>query len=329
MTTILVTGGAGYIGSHAVLALIDAGHTPIVLDDLSTGMSEAVPGDVKLHVGDVGDRALVARILAEHEISAVLHFAGSIIVPESVTDPTKYYRNNTCASLSLIEACLDAGVGPFVFSSTAAVYGSTPGRPVQESDPTAPISPYGASKLMVERMLFDTAAAHPRFRPVCLRYFNVAGADPAGRAGQRTRNATHLVQVAVETALGRRAALEIYGEDYPTRDGTCERDYIHVTDLAAAHVCALDYLSAGGEPQALNCGYGRGVTVREVTASLEEVIGRPLPTRSAPRRAGDPACIVSDPSRLKRLLSWTPRHADMKDILASALAWQRRLNTGG
>ena len=326
MTTVLVTGGAGYIGSHAVLALQGAGHAPVVLDNLSTGFAEALPQDVPLERGEVGDKAFVAALLARHGVGAVMHFAGSIIVPESVSDPTKYYRNNTAASLSLIEACVEAGVGPFVFSSTAAVYGAAEHSPIGEGDPTVPINPYGASKLMVERMLFDTARAHPGFRPVALRYFNVAGADPAGRAGQRTRNATHLVQLAVETALGRRPVLEIFGEDYPTRDGTCERDYIHVADLAAAHVSALAYLEAGGAPEAMNCGYGRGMTVKEVIACLERVIGRKVDQRVAERRPGDPPILVSDPAKLKRLTGWAPDHADIDEILTSALAWQRSLN---
>ncbi|HEY5412236.1 MAG TPA: UDP-glucose 4-epimerase GalE [Caulobacteraceae bacterium] len=329
MTTVLVTGGAGYIGSHAVLALEAAGHAPVVLDNFSTGFAEAIPGGVPLETGDVGDRAFLAQVLERHRVGAVMHFAGSIIVPESVSDPTKYYRNNTAASLSLIEACLEAGVGPLVFSSTAAVYGAPDRSPVAEGDVTAPINPYGASKLMTERMLFDAAAAHPGFRPVALRYFNVAGADPAGRAGQRTRNATHLVQLAVETALGRRQALEIYGEDYPTRDGSCERDYVHVSDLAAAHVAALAYLEAGGAPEAMNCGYGRGLTVKEVIACLERVIGRPVETRAAPRRAGDPPALVSDPARLKRLTGWAPVHDDIDQILTSALDWQRSLDAHG
>ena len=328
MTTVLVTGGAGYIGSHAVLALLGAGHSPVVLDNFSTGFSEAIPEGVPLEAGEVGDKAFVTDVLRRHGVGAVMHFAGAIIVPESVTDPAKYYRNNTAASLSLIEACLETGVGSFVFSSTAAVYGAIERAQIGEGDPTVPINPYGASKLMTERMLFDTAAAHPGFKPVALRYFNVAGADPEGRAGQRTRNATHLVQLAVETALGRRPVLEIYGDDYPTRDGTCERDYIHVTDLAAAHVAALAYLEAGGAPEAMNCGYGRGMTVKEVIACLERVIGREVDKRAAPRRAGDPPALISDPSKLKRLLDWTPAHDDIDAILISALDWQRRLNTG-
>ena len=327
MTTVLVTGGAGYIGSHAVLALIDAGHSPVVLDNFSTGFPEAIPEGVPLEQGDVGDRAFVVELMRRHGVGAVMHFAGSIIVPESVTDPAKYYRNNTANSLSLIEACLEAGVASFVFSSTAAVYGAPDGgAPVQEGDPTVPINPYGASKLMTERMLFDVARAHPGFRPVALRYFNVSGADPEGRSGQRTRNATHLIQLAVETALGRRAMLEIFGDDYPTRDGTCERDYIHVSDLAAAHVSALQYLEAGGAPEAMNCGYGRGMTVKEVISSLERVLGRPVEKSSAPRRAGDPPILISDPAKLKRLLDWTPRHDSIDAILKTALNWHRGRN---
>ncbi|HEY5411564.1 MAG TPA: UDP-glucose 4-epimerase GalE [Caulobacteraceae bacterium] len=326
MTTVLVTGGAGYIGSHATLALRDAGHAPVVLDNLSTGFADAVPEGVSLERGEIGHKDFVIGVIKRHGVGAVMHFAGSIIVPESVADPTKYYRNNTANSLSLIEACVEVGVGPFVFSSTAAVYGAPEHAPVAEADPTAPISPYGASKLMTERMLFDTARAHPSFRPVALRYFNVAGADPVGRAGQRTRNATHLVQLAVETALGRQPVLEVFGEDYPTRDGTCERDYIHVTDLAQAHVAALDYLEAGGAPQAMNCGYGRGMTVKEVIACLERVIGRPVDKRATVRRAGDPAILVSDPAKLKRLLNWRPEHDSIEEILQTALDWQRHLN---
>jgi len=327
MTVVLVTGGAGYIGSHAVLALRDAGHAPVVLDNLSTGFAEAAPEGVPVEIGDVGDMPLVAQVLKRHGVGAVMHFAGSIVVPASVSDPTSYYRNNTAASLSLIEACLEAGVGPFVFSSTAAVYGEVARAPILENDATAPINPYGASKLMVERMLFDTARAHPAFRPVALRYFNVAGADPEGRAGQRTKNATHLVQLAVDTALGRRPVLEIFGDDYPTRDGTCERDYVHVTDLAAAHVAALAYLEAGGAPEAMNCGYGHGFTVKEVIGHLERVIGRPVDQRVTERRPGDPPILVSDPSKLRRLLDWTPAHDDIDQILKTALNWQRRLNT--
>ena len=326
MTKVLVTGGAGYIGSHAVLSLLDAGHAPVVLDDLSTGTAKAVPEGAPLEIGDAGDRALVGRLLREHGVEAVMHFAGSLVVPESVADPMKYYRNNTMTSFNLIEVCLDAGIGPFVFSSTAAVYGSAGAEPVGEDWPTEPVSPYGASKLMVERMLMDAAAAHPALRPLCLRYFNVAGADPLGRAGQRTRNATHLIHVAIEVAMGRREALEVFGEDYPTRDGTCVRDYIHVSDLADAHLKALEFLLAGGEPQAINCGYGRGATVREVVTAVEHATGRALPTRSGPRRPGDPACVVADPSRIHDLLAWAPRRQNLNAILSTALAWRRRLD---
>jgi UDP-glucose 4-epimerase len=326
MTSVLVTGGAGYIGSHAVLALLDAGLKPVVLDNLSKGVRAAVPEGTPLHVGDITDKALVTQILRSHGVDAVMHFAASIIVPESVAEPVLYYRNNTCGALSLVEACLEAGVGPFIFSSTAAVYGAPEQVPVSEDAPLAPISPYGASKAMVERMLQDVAFARPEFRPVCLRYFNVAGADPKGRSGLRTKNATHLIQVGVETALGLRPQMEIYGQDYPTRDGTCERDYIHVTDLASAHVAALKYLLAGGAPTVLNCGYGRGFTVQEVVRRLEEAIGHPLPVRVAGRRPGDPPAIVSDARRIRQVLDWTPAHEDLGGILASSLAWLKSLN---
>ena len=265
--SILVTGGAGYIGSHAVLELVAAGYRPVVLDDLSAGVRSAVPEGVPFHEGSVSDAVLVGDILRRHAVGAIMHFAGSIIVPESVENPVKYYRNNTVGTLLLAEAALKAGVERFIFSSSAAVYGIPESVPVGEDAPTRPINPYGSSKLMSERMLMDIAAANPRFRPLCLRYFNVAGADPQGRAGQRGPNVTHLIRVAVETALGQRPVLEIFGADYPTRDGTCERDFIHVTDLAVAHVAALRYLENGGAPDILNCGCGRGFTVREVVAT--------------------------------------------------------------
>ena len=326
MTAVLVTGGAGYIGSHAVLALMDGGHTPVVLDNLSKGSREAVPKGVPLHVGDVADRDLVADVLRSHDIGAVMHFAASIIVPESVAEPELYYRNNTSAALSLIETCVQAGVGPFIFSSTAAVYGAPETSPVAEEAPLAPISPYGASKAMVERMLQDVSLARPGFRPVCLRYFNVAGADPHGRAGQRTRNATHLIHLAIETALGLQPQLDIFGNDYPTRDGTCERDYIHVSDLAEAHVAALRYLEGGGAPTVLNCGYGRGFTVLEVVQRLEALIGRPLPVRASPRRPGDPYSVVADARKIGSVLGWKPAHDDLGKILASVLAWRQTLS---
>lgn len=323
MDTVLVTGGAGYIGSHAVLALLAAGRAVVVLDDLSTGDQGLVPVDVPLIVGDVADAERTAALLRDHSVGTVMHFAGSIIVPESMADPLKYYRNNSAASRSLIEACVRAGVGRFIFSSTAAVYGNPPTRMVTEQTPTAPVSPYGWSKLMTEQMLADVAAAHPAFRYIALRYFNVAGADPEGRAGQVTPNATHLIKLACETTLGRRAALHIFGTDYPTPDGTCVRDYIHVSDLADAHVCALDHLEGGGDSLVLNCGYGRGYSVRQVAEAMERDAGKPLPKLEAPRRAGDPVELVADSTRLRNLLGWRPRLDDLDLIVRHALAWER------
>jgi UDP-glucose 4-epimerase len=327
MTTVLVTGGAGYIGSHAALALADSGLTPVVIDNLVTGVRSAVPDGVAFHPGDVADKALVKQILADRGISAVMHFAGSISVAESVRDPAKYYRNNVAGSLSLIETCLEAGIEHFIFSSSAAVYGVPESLPVDEDASKQPINPYGASKLMTERMLFDVAAAHPAFRPVCLRYFNVAGADPKGRSGQQGPESTHLIRAAVEAAVGARPILEVYGQDYDTRDGTCERDYVHVTDLAAAHLSALRYLEAGGAPVALNCGYGRGFTVLEVIAETEKVLGRPLPVRYGPRRAGDPPRLVSSARKIGQVLGWKPERATLSEMIASALAWQEKLVT--
>jgi UDP-glucose 4-epimerase len=321
MSKVLVTGGAGYIGGHAVLALLDAGRDVVVLDDLSTGFREAVPPSVALHHGNVADAALVKRLLADKNVGAVMHFAGSISVPESVAEPAKYYRNNTCATLSLATACLEAGVTRFIFSSTASVYGETEICPCAEDAPTAPVSPYAASKLMSERMLTDLETAHPEFRVARLRYFNVAGADPAGRTGQRNPDAAGLVKLAVETAIGKRDTLEIFGDDYPTRDGTCERDYIHVSDLAAAHVAALEYLEAGGAGTTLNLGYGRGYTVLELVAALEKVLGRTLNKRRAARRPGDPPRYFSDVTRLNATLDWRPAHDDLDEILRSALKW--------
>jgi UDP-glucose 4-epimerase len=322
---VLVTGGAGYIGSHAILALRDRGYPVVVLDNLSTGVRGAVPEEVDFVEGEVGDRALMAEVLARHGVGSVLHFAGSISAPESVADPIKYYRNNTANSLALASVCIEAGVGRFVFSSSAAVYGAPSVSPVPESAPAAPISPYGASKRMTEVMLFDLSAAHPDFRPLCLRYFNVGGADPMGRAGQRSREASGLIPLALDALLGVRTALPITGEDYATRDGTGERDYIHVSDLAEAHAAALDYLSGGGAPTAINLGYGRGSTVREVVATLERVSGRTVPTLSAPRRPGDADSVISDVARMRALLDWKPRHDDLAEILATALAWREGL----
>lgn len=320
---ILVTGGAGYIGSHAVLALQDAGYHPVVLDDLSTGQRRLVPAGVPLIVGSVGDRSVVEPTLTQHRIDAVMHFAGSIVVPESVSHPLLYYRNNTANSLALIEACQAVGVRRFIFSSTAAVYGVPANIPVGEDEETRPINPYGATKLMTERMLLDTASAHG-LGVVILRYFNVAGADPGGRSGQATPAATHLIKVACEAALGKRPTVTIFGEDYPTADGTGVRDYIHVSDLAHAHVLALA-AAPGGPPLILNCGYGHGASVRAVLAAVERAAGAPLPVRSGPRRAGDPPALVAKADRIRELLGWQPRYDDLDRIVAGALAWERSL----
>ncbi len=325
MSKVLVTGGAGYIGSNVVLALLDNGYEPVVVDNLSTGQAVAVPAEVPFFKGEAADGKLFDSIAGRFAIDAVMHFAASIVVPESVADPVKYYSNNTGSTLALIAGCLRHGVPRFIFSSTATVYsvGDTPR--FSESSPTNPISPYGASKLFSERMLLDTARAHGSFRPICLRYFTVAGADPKGRAGQRGAETTHLIRAAVETALGARACLDIWGDDYDTRDGTGERDYVHVTDIAAAHLDTLRYLEKGGEPMALNCGYGAGYTVREVVAAVEALTGKPLPVRVGPRRAGDPASLVADASELRRRVGWRPAHASLAEILETAMNWERAL----
>ncbi len=321
---VLITGGAGYIGGHAVLALVEAGRRVVVVDDLSTGRRQAVPEGVPLIVGDVGDLALIGDAIRDHDVGAVVHFAGSIVVPESVTNPLKYYRNNTAASRALIEACVNNGVGKFIFSSTAAVYGLPDLSPVPEDTPTAPINPYGASKLMTEWILRDTAAAHD-FEYVALRYFNVAGADPAGRAGQSTPNATHLIKTASQVVTGLRDHIDIFGEDYDTPDGTCIRDYIHVTDLAAAHVDALRHLANGGGGLTLNCGYGRGYSVREVLSAVERVAGHGLDIRSAARRAGDAETLVADASKIGKRFGWRPRYDDLELIVRTAIDWERKL----
>jgi UDP-glucose 4-epimerase len=324
---VLVTGGAGYIGSHAVLELLDAGYRPVVLDDLSSGFRSAVADDVPFHVGSVADTALVEDILERHGVAAIMHFAASIVVAESVADPAKYYRNNALGTLLLAETTLRAGVGRFIFSSSAAVYGTPDtAEPIGEEAPTRPINPYGKSKLMAEEMLRDLAAAHSIFRPVSLRYFNVSGCEPSGRAGQMAPNETHLVPLAIETALGRRPVLRIFGDDYPTRDGTCERDYIHAVDLAAAHIAALRYLEGGGAPVTLNCGRGHGHTVREVIAALEAETGNKLPVALAPRRPGDPPRLVAKAERIRQVLGWRPIHSELGEIIASALSWQKQLD---
>ena len=324
---VLVTGGAGYIGSHVVLALLDAGYPVVVLDDLSTGRRDAVAPGAHFVEGDIGDVRLAAETIGSHGVAAVMHFAGAIVVPESVADPLKYYLQNTCKSRGLIQVCVEAGVPRFVFSSTASVYGSVGGGPVTESAPAQPASPYGTSKLMTEWMLRDAAAAHD-LAYAALRYFNVAGADPQGRSGQSTPGATHLIKVACEVAAGRRPAMEIFGDDYETPDGTCVRDYIHVTDLAEAHLAALRDLEARGRNLTLNCGYGRGYSVRQVLAAVEQAAGFTLEVRIGPRRPGDVAEVVADASRIRRELGWQPRHDDLDGIVRDALAWERKLAGG-
>lgn len=323
--TVLVTGGAGFIGSHAVLALLEAGRPVVVLDTLETGFRWAVPEGVPFVEGNVADEPLVAELLARHQVGAVIHFAGSVVVPESVADPLKYYRNNTAASRSLLESCLKGGVRHFLFSSTAATYGIPERVPVAEDAPTVPINPYGWSKLMTERMLADVSAAHP-INHGALRYFNVAGADPAGRTGQSTAGATHLIKVAVEAAVGKRAGVDVFGTDFATPDGTGVRDYIHVWDLALAHVAALEALEARpDESFTLNCGYGRGFSVLEVLDAVDRVAGTRIARTMAPRRPGDPDALVADNRAILGRLDWRPQLDDLDTIVAHALAWERRL----
>jgi len=322
---VLVTGGAGYIGSHAVLALKDAGWPVAVIDNLTTGFRFAVPDDVPFYQGDIADAALLARIFAEQGTRAVMHFAGSIIVPESVENPLKYYHNNTANSRALIAAAVAAGVPHFIFSSTAATYGIPEVSPVHEDSAKAPINPYGMSKLMTEIMLGDVARAHP-LNFCALRYFNVAGADPQARTGQSTAGATHLIKVAVEAALGKRDEVAVFGTDYATPDGTGVRDYIHVSDLANAHVLALAALIAEPERSlTMNCGYGRGFSVLEVLDAVDRVTNLTIRRNLQPRRAGDPDSLISDNRRIKATLPWVPQHADLDTIVAHALAWERRL----
>ena len=323
MGSILVTGGAGYIGSHVVRQLGERGERLHILDNLSTGFRSAVTYG-ELVEGDTNNAPLVAELLKSRRIESVLHFAAHVVVPESVADPLKYYRNNTGGTRTLLQSCVEAGVKHFIFSSTAAVYGMPPGGIASEETPTAPINPYGCSKLMSEWMLRDVAAAHP-LRFVALRYFNVAGADPGGRIGQSTPEATHLIKVACEHLVGRREQVSIFGTDYDTADGTCVRDYIHVEDLAAAHLQALGYLREGGVSTTLNCGYGLGFSVREVLDELARVAGRKLRITESPRRAGDPPCLVAKADRIRQALSWVPRHQDLAGIVRSALAWEQRL----
>lgn len=321
---ILITGGAGYIGSHAVLAFREAGRDVVVVDNLSTGLRAAVPDGVPFVVGDVGDQSCVTDVIQRYGIGAVVHFAGSIVVPESVADPLEYYRNNTASSRTLIQACVEGGVSRFIFSSSAAVYGVPARVPVAEDAPTLPINPYGTSKLMTEWMLRDAYAAHG-LTFAALRYFNVAGADPAGRTGQSTANATHLIKIACEAAVGKRPFIEVYGDDYDTPDGTCVRDYIHVTDLAAAHVAALARLQADPTSLVLNCGYGGGYSVREVLRAVESAMGQRLDVRTAARRPGDPPELVADASAIGERLAWAPRFDSLKVMTESALDWERKL----
>ncbi len=321
---VLVTGGAGYIGSHTVLALLDSGEQPVVLDDLSTGFREAVPEGVPFFTGDDGDEALVADIVARHDIDAIIHFAAKIVVPESVADPLGYYLNNTSKARNLIASAVASKVKHFIFSSTAAVYGDPDALPVTEDARLKPVSPYGRSKLMVEWMLDDVAQAHD-FAYVALRYFNVAGADPQGRSGQSTPNATHLIKVAAQAALGKRDRLQVFGTDYPTPDGTCVRDYIQVTDLARAHLDALRHLRRGGASLIANCGYAHGFSVLEVIETVRRVSGVDFRVDYAPRRPGDPAAIVAANARARDILGWTPQYDDLDEIVRQALAWETRL----
>jgi UDP-glucose 4-epimerase len=324
--TILITGGAGYIGSHMVLCLCDRGDRVVVLDNLSTGNDWAVDSRARLVVGNAGDIDLVKKLIAEEGIDSIIHFAGSIIVPESVSDPLKYYANNTGVSRNLLEAAVSGGVKHFIFSSTAAVYGMTGLDPVREQNALDPMSPYGRSKLMTEWMIGDAAAAHG-FSYGILRYFNVAGADPAARSGQATPEATHLIKVALQAATGQRAGMDIYGTDYETPDGTCIRDYIHVSDLADAHALVLDHLRTGGASAIFNCGYGHGFSVSEVVDRVKAVTGVDFDVRLAPRRAGDPPAIIANSDAIRSALSWAPGHDDLDEIVAHAYSWEKILMT--
>jgi UDP-glucose 4-epimerase len=326
---VLVTGGAGYIGSHAVLALKDAGWSPVVIDNLVTGFRWAIPDDVPFIKGDVADEALLAESIRSHNIGAILHFAGSVVVPESVDNPLKYYRNNTAASRSLIDSAITAGVKHMIFSSTAATYGIPESSPVREDMPTIPINPYGASKLMTEMMLRDVAAAHD-FNYCALRYFNVAGADPEGRSGQSTAGATHLIKIAAEAALGKRPSVSVFGTDYDTQDGTGVRDYIHVADLAAAHVIALEALIADpSRSHTLNCGYGHGYSVMQVLDAVDRVTNNKLVRNMEDRRAGDPDALISDNRAIVERFGWKPRYDDLDTIVKHALSWERHLDERG
>ncbi|SCZ12227.1 UDP-glucose 4-epimerase GalE [Microvirga guangxiensis] len=324
--TVLVTGGAGYIGSHMVLALVDAGRDVVVLDNLSTGFPWMVHPKAQFVKGDIGDEGLVSEIIRDYCLDAIVHFAGSIVVPDSVTDPLGYYYNNTVKSRALISAAVKNNISNFIFSSTAAVYGDAKESPIVETAMLNPVSPYGTSKLMTELMLRDTAAAH-QMRYVALRYFNVAGADPQCRSGQSSQRATHLIKVATQAALGGRNGIDVFGTDYPTPDGTCLRDYIHVSDLANAHMLALDYLRYGGESTVMNCGYGMGYSVLEVIEAVKRVSGVDFETRLSDRRAGDPATLIAAADRIRNTLGWEPTLDDLETIITHALAWEASLKT--
>ncbi len=322
--TVLVTGGAGYIGSHMVLELLEAGEKIVVLDNLSTGRRSAVPAGVELVIGDFGDELLVKNLLATHGVDAIIHFAAKIVVPDSVADPLGYYLNNTASARSLLACAVAQNVRHFIFSSTAAVYGEPQQNPVSEDESLKPVSPYGRSKLMVEWMLEDTAHAHD-LRYVVLRYFNVAGADPEGRTGQSFPNATHLIKVAVQTALGMRRGMEVFGTDYPTPDGSCLRDYIQVTDLARAHMDALKHLRSGGSNLTCNCGYERGYSVLEVIETVKRVTGVDFNVKISGRRPGDPAAIVAANEKARNVLGWTPAHDNLDEIVKQAFEWEKKL----
>ncbi|WP_407188789.1 UDP-glucose 4-epimerase GalE [Bradyrhizobium centrosematis] len=322
--TVLVTGGAGYIGSHTVLALAEAGEDVVVIDDLSTGFSAYLPEGVPLFIGDAGDENLIEGVIAQHNIESIIHFAGSVVVPDSMRDPLGYYRNNFGTARNLLNVAVKRGIDRFIFSSTAAVYGNPDQVPVPEHAPTRPLSPYGSSKLMTEIMLHDVAAAYG-MRYVTLRYFNVAGADPHARIGLATVGATHLLKIAVEAATGQRAKIDVFGTDYPTPDGSCIRDFIHVTDLSQAHRSALAYLRNGGASTTLNCGYGRGYSVLETIDAVRRVSGRSFAVQYAPRRPGDIMTMVADTNRIRSLLDWRPQYDDLETIAAHALAWEDKL----
>jgi UDP-glucose 4-epimerase len=323
--TVLVTGGAGYIGSHMVQALVEAGESVVVIDNLSTGFSQFLPQGVPLFIGDAGDENLVEGVIAAHGVESIIHFAGSVVVPESMRDPLAYYRNNTMTTRSLLNATVKAGVSRFIFSSTAAVYGNPDQVPVPESAPTRPLSPYGSSKLMAEIMLHDTASAHG-MGYVAMRYFNVAGADPQARMGLATVGATHLLKIAVEAATGQRAKIDVFGTDYPTPDGSCIRDFIHVSDLAQAHRAALAYLRTGGASMTLNCGYGRGYSVLETIEAVRKVSGRNFAVQYGPRRPGDIMTMIADTSLIRATLDWAPQYDDLETIARHALAWEEKLS---